>query len=240
MFASLGFEGEGAWWAAAGVRMMLHGARGLRTRGFWMDADARWLAGVSASGGVTYVNKERFEELVCRLELPALVAVAGGEGMETLTGLEARVGGVCTAMVEAGFNLDRWLDGAPPAGATLPAEPAAGMKAGVGGAAAKKAAVKLAAKPQGAAEAKIEKGHRHGGVRAALVAKEEAEEAAVAPVKTAAKAVVKAVAAKASGKTAAKAAPVKAVKLAAAPKGSAEAKIEKEGKHTGGASGFGG
>ncbi len=114
VLASLGFEGEGAWWAAAGVRMMLHGGHGLRTPGFWTDADVRWLAGVGESGGTTYVNKERFEELVCRLELPALVNVAAGKGTESLTSVEARVSGVCSAMVEAGFDLDRWLEGAAP------------------------------------------------------------------------------------------------------------------------------
>ena len=253
VLAALGFEGEGAWWAAAGVRAMLRGVHGLRTKAFWSDQDVRWLAGVSDSGGTTYVNKERFEELVCRLEIPALVAVAGGQGTETLVETEGRVGTACQSMTEAGYDLDIWLAGAEPHGGLGISSAEAGARPSSRG---KKltdagAAVKLAGKPKGSAEAKLEKGHHHQGVRAALVAKETAyatkETAAKAdastklatgkaPTKAADKAVVTAAPAKAAGKAVvlpASAAAGKVVKLALKPEGSAEAKIEKEGKHSG-------
>ncbi len=251
VFASLGFEGEGAWWAASGVRSMLRGAGGLRSGAFWKDGDVRWLAGVSEAGGTTYVNKERFEELVCRLEMPALVAIAGGGAKESLIDLEGRVEGVCESMSHAGFDLTRWLaEGSPD-------EPVGGLGSEVPvpqnvKQAGRKAAVKLSAKPQGAAESKIEREHKHQGVRAVLLAKEAAAEVAgvgAAGVGAAGKNASGNAAGKKATKLSAPAAvagkkpvakgiavktvPAKAVKLAAKPKGSAEAKIEKEGKHAG-------
>ena len=189
VFASLGFEGDTGWQAAARVRLMLRGGNDLRTETFWADGDARWLAGVSTAGGTTWVNKERFEDLVCRLALPGLVAVVDGSP-ETLRQQEAGVAAVCGSMTAAGYDLGAWLAGGAPkepaapeaaggpievmaggAGKARPGKRAA-EKAAAGKTAPAKAAVKLAAKPKGAAEAKIEKDHGHGGARKALVAKE--------------------------------------------------------------------
>ena len=81
-FSSIGLEGESAWKAAAQVRILLkygpHGScsAALATQEFWNDSDVRWLAGVNSSSSVEYVNLERFEELLCWCELPALLESA--------------------------------------------------------------------------------------------------------------------------------------------------------------------
>ena len=78
-FSSVGLEGECAWRAAAQVRVLLRqGDKRLeitevQTNFFWSDPDVRWLAGVSGAFGTEFLNKERFEEFVCWLALPALL-----------------------------------------------------------------------------------------------------------------------------------------------------------------------
>ncbi len=94
-FSSVGLEGETAWKAAAQVRVLLKftgdedSRKILRTEEFWKDPDVRWLTGVNLASGIEYMNKERFEELLCWFELPALVGIAasapllaGGRGSD--------------------------------------------------------------------------------------------------------------------------------------------------------------
>ena len=198
VFAALGLEGEAAWQAAANVRLMLRGPDDLRTAAFWADGDARWLAGANESAGVIYVNKEQFEELVCRLSLPRLVAVAAGQG--TLPPVERAIEQVFASMTQAGYDLDRWLTAVAPS-SSRPAATSAASKAAPKKAANRKPAVKLAAKPSGGAESKIESHHKHKGVRARLV---EMEAAAAAPADTSTTIVPKAAEKTAAKKTAAK------------------------------------
>ncbi len=83
IFSSLGLEGESAWRAAARVRVLLLApdATALEPRvtdaAFWSDPDVRWLAGVSEAHETLYLNKERFEELLWWMQLPALLDAGG-------------------------------------------------------------------------------------------------------------------------------------------------------------------
>ncbi len=128
-FASLGLEGEHAWRAAAGVRVLLaHGEAPLgsmlASASFWQDADVRWLAGASEYQGTTYLNKERFEQMLSWLPLPALVSSSAMDAMETLREVEQLVGEALRAVAEGGYRLDALLRTAPPeaaAGGELPA-----------------------------------------------------------------------------------------------------------------------
>jgi len=80
IFASFGLEGEARWQAAAQVRILLaaqsDAANALQSAAFFVDPDVRWLAGVHDSNGVTYFNKEQFEELATWLQLPVLLEIA--------------------------------------------------------------------------------------------------------------------------------------------------------------------
>lgn len=120
-FAELGIEGEDAWRFAARARLLLAGRTPLeavRTESFWAEGDVRWLAGVNQSEGATYVNKESFEQLLCWLQVPALLGIAGRLGgddaYETpaaeLAEIEGSLRAECTRMGEAGYRLDVYLD----------------------------------------------------------------------------------------------------------------------------------
>jgi hypothetical protein len=80
-FSSVGLEGDAAWKAAAQVSVLLRFAgkkdplQIFRTENFWQDPDVRWLAGVNTASGVEYINLERFEELLCWVELPTLLGL---------------------------------------------------------------------------------------------------------------------------------------------------------------------
>ncbi len=123
-FAGVGLEGEDAWRAAARLRLLLGGRtplEELRTEGFWAEGDVRWLAGVNESGGKTFVNRESFEQLVCFLQLPALLGAAGRLGgedayqtpAESLTEIEGAVRLECERMHEAGYALRAYLGSEP-------------------------------------------------------------------------------------------------------------------------------
>jgi hypothetical protein len=129
IFSSIGLEGENTWRAAARVRILL--ARGgvaasetLHTRVFWNDPDVRWLLSVNESEGITYFNKESFEEMVGWLQVPALVELARASGWpKSIAEVEAEVVTACDAATAAGFRLDRFLakpvdDSAEPASET--------------------------------------------------------------------------------------------------------------------------
>ncbi len=119
-FAELGIEGEDAWRTAAKIRLLLAGRtpmEALHTEGFWAEGDVRWLAGVNESEGVAYVNKESFEQLLCWLQVPALLGIAGklggDDGYETpkdaLAELEGALREECTRMGDAGYRLRVYL-----------------------------------------------------------------------------------------------------------------------------------
>ena len=125
-FATLGLEGEDTWRAAARVRVLLSlqaspvSANVLHSEAFWQDPDVAWVAGISEAFGKTYVNKERFEELVWWLELPGLLEKAEQEliNPSALTAIQRRVTSVFETAREAGYDLKKilaqfWLDRLP-------------------------------------------------------------------------------------------------------------------------------
>ncbi len=115
IFSSLGLEGERAWRAAAQIRVLLLQAdtpsASIDSAEFWADPDVRWLAGVNQASGKTYVNKEQFEELLCWLQLPALLEIAPQDSDEAraIRGVEAVVSSACRAAEEARYNLETYL-----------------------------------------------------------------------------------------------------------------------------------
>lgn len=122
IFLSMGMEGESRWQAAAEVRLLLTQAAvapdAIRATQLWADPDARWLAGVNHSSGVTYLNKEQFEELLTWLQLPALIEIARTDGhpqgvqLAALAKVESSVAAARAAATSAGYKLDAYL--APP------------------------------------------------------------------------------------------------------------------------------
>jgi glycosidase len=112
VFSSLGMEGESKWRGAAQVRVLLLQADAPDRRGFWNDGDVRWLAGVNESGGVTYLNKEQFEELIDLLQLPALLEIAEHDSgaLEAVLEVEAEVDQAREVALNAGYKLNEYLD----------------------------------------------------------------------------------------------------------------------------------
>ncbi len=119
-FAEVGLQGEDSWRYAARVRLLLGGRtplEALHTQAFWENADVRWLAGLNESGGKTWVNKESFEELLCWLQVPALLGIAGhldgDDSYETpaaeLAAIEGTLRAECLRMAEADYSLRKYL-----------------------------------------------------------------------------------------------------------------------------------
>jgi hypothetical protein len=112
-FSSLGAERQTAWRIAARVRLLLanpavDSLEALGAPALWEDPDVRWFAGLTESEGVTYANKECFEELVWWLQLPRLLEAArpGGAGLEAI---EAVIAEAAAAAREAGYDLAKLL-----------------------------------------------------------------------------------------------------------------------------------
>jgi len=120
LFAAMGMEGEAKWQAAAQVRVLLSHLAGqpdaARSRAFFADPDVRWLAGVNVSSGVTYFNKEQFEELLTWLQLPALLEIAAEPSAQIagIAAIEASVAAAREAAQAAGYELDAYLAAAAP------------------------------------------------------------------------------------------------------------------------------
>ena len=115
-FSSVGLEGEAAWKAAAQVRVLLKyceaDAACTQTVEFWADPDVRWLAGVNTSKGVEYINRERFEELVCWCQLPALLRLASSAKFtaEQAAAVGAESGKLAQLLAEGGYKLAEFLE----------------------------------------------------------------------------------------------------------------------------------
>ena len=127
IFTSMGMEGEAKWRAAAQVRMLLAQPTAnlvsVRSEVFWADPDVRWLAGVNTASGVTYFNREQFEELLAWLQLPALIKIARQEAgqAKSIAELESAFAAACEAAHDAGYRLDHYIASAKPQPAKLPA-----------------------------------------------------------------------------------------------------------------------
>ncbi len=113
--SSVGLEGEAAWKAAAQVRVLLkyceQDAECMKTVEFWTDPDVRWLAGVNTSEGTEYINRERFEELVCWCQLPALLRLASsGEFAEEAAAMGEEAGEFAAMLRASGYKLSGFLE----------------------------------------------------------------------------------------------------------------------------------
>jgi hypothetical protein len=120
IFASMGMEGEAKWRAAAQVRLLLANppasSAAVRSAAFWSNPDVRWLAGVNTHSGVTYINREQFEELLAWLQLPALIRIAQDPAgrAKAIAELEAAFAATCEAAHDAGYQLDTYIASAKP------------------------------------------------------------------------------------------------------------------------------
>ncbi len=112
----MGMEGEKTWRAAAQVRVLLMQsdlpAASIDSEEFWQDADVRWLAGVNEASGILYMNKEQFEELLCWVQLPALLEIAGQDSIDSrsISKIETTVSKSCRAARDAGYRLEQYLN----------------------------------------------------------------------------------------------------------------------------------
>jgi hypothetical protein len=115
IFSTAGMEGEDVWRAAARVRVLLaHNERPLTemvyARGFWNDADVRWLAGVNESDGKTYFNQEAMDELLAWMALPSLLRAASeGEPAADVGEIETTLAAARENATAAGFELEGFL-----------------------------------------------------------------------------------------------------------------------------------
>jgi hypothetical protein len=119
VFSAVGVHGEQAWRAAAQMRALLlmhqYGScsAAVRSEEFWNDADVRWLTGIH--GGVEepeYFAQEGFEAFVCWLQLPALIAVGDGAGVQTKAAQDvtAVAANLAYAGKVAGYDVHRFLE----------------------------------------------------------------------------------------------------------------------------------
>ena len=108
-FSSVGLKGEDAWRAAARIRLLLQCRElgeplaAVRTEEFWTDPDVRWLTGLHEHDGSTYFNREQFDEVLCWLHLPSLLADVTGALSS------AEVEHAAKAAAKAGYTLETFL-----------------------------------------------------------------------------------------------------------------------------------
>jgi len=118
--SSMGMEGEASWQAAAQVRLLMSPSAAapdaVRGEELWADPDVRWLAGVNLAAGVTYFNKQQFEELLTWLQLPILLQIAQTEAIQTkvvqpagIAEIEKAVAAARKAAQRAGYDLSKYL-----------------------------------------------------------------------------------------------------------------------------------
>ncbi len=115
IFSSMALEDEQTWRMAARIRTLLWQAETpsatIDTKEFWSDPDVRWLAGVNESKDKTYFNKELFEEMLCWVQIPALMEIAkrNGERPQAIHKLEEAIALACHAATKSGYDLDAYL-----------------------------------------------------------------------------------------------------------------------------------
>ncbi len=131
-FSALDLHGDDAWRAAARVRLLLSlanekPATWLGSRAFWDQGDVRWLTGLNQAGGVEYMNKEQFEEVISWLQLPALFMFADDATSASLQAIEQVVAHTAAMAAQAGYEVGRFLAlwaGTPHSPSTTPTAPA--------------------------------------------------------------------------------------------------------------------
>jgi glycosidase len=126
--AALGFGGEESWRVAARIKISLLIASGaaateasatpgsLKTKetpspipeSLWHDPDVRWLTGAHHAKGKSYFVKERYEELLWWLQLPALRKIAGEATPDraAVTRIDDRVKEWLAAAAAAGYSVE--------------------------------------------------------------------------------------------------------------------------------------
>jgi hypothetical protein len=115
IFSSMGIEGDQTWRMAARIRVLLmqtdQPQAAINAESFWQDPDVRWLTGVNQHSGKTYFNKELFEELLCWVQLPALLEAARQPqtDLRSIARVEAVVSRAYRAAKTAGYNLKDYL-----------------------------------------------------------------------------------------------------------------------------------
>jgi hypothetical protein len=115
ILASMGMDDEKTWRIAARIRVLLWLADSpsiaMNSAAFWADPDVRWLTGINESSGKTYFNKEQFEELLCWLQLSALIEIAltGTCEMSAIRNIENVVSKASADAIKAGFSLASYL-----------------------------------------------------------------------------------------------------------------------------------
>ena len=112
-FSALDLQGDDAWRASARVRLLLSlknekPAALLGTKAWWEQGDVRWLAGINQAGGVEYMNKEQFEELLSWLQLPALFLLGEGGTTASLQAIEQLVARASATAAQAGYDVERF------------------------------------------------------------------------------------------------------------------------------------
>ena len=124
-FSYMGMEGEACWQAAAQVRLLLSQAAAapdaVYSEALWVDPDVRWLAGVNQAAGITFFNREQFDELLTWLQLPALIEIAHAESTQPksahsigIAAIESSVAAARNAANRAGYNLKKYLADSTP------------------------------------------------------------------------------------------------------------------------------
>ncbi|WP_263382391.1 alpha-amylase family protein [Granulicella arctica] len=127
-FSSLGLEGEGAWRAAARVRILLaYGTSPsledlLGSGEFWSDPDVRWLTGAGEYQGKTYFNKEQFEEMVGWLLIPVLLA-AKEKSARPKIAKNSFLTSIAATAEKSGFEVQKLVAQLQPIVATAPLTP---------------------------------------------------------------------------------------------------------------------
>jgi hypothetical protein len=121
IFSGMGIEGDKTWQMAARIRVLLmqtdRPQAAINSESFWQDPDVRWLAGVNEHEGKTFINKELFEELLCWVQLPALLEIArqpkatAKTQAAQLAKVEAAVSRAYRTAKTAGYNLKNYLEG---------------------------------------------------------------------------------------------------------------------------------
>ncbi|MFC5865073.1 alpha-amylase family glycosyl hydrolase [Acidicapsa dinghuensis] len=115
VFSAIGLEPARTWHHAAMVYVLQlqsdHPTATFDSEEFWSDPDVRWLVGVNEHEGKLYFNKELFEELLCWIQLPALLAIAEEptRNLRALALIEAEVASAIRRAHAASFDLRKYL-----------------------------------------------------------------------------------------------------------------------------------
>jgi hypothetical protein len=125
-FAALGFEGEEAWRVAARIKvLLLSGTAFGKTENvaaiapaLWSDPDVRWLCGVHEAEGHEYLVRERYEEMLWWLLMPAFLRLAGvaAPSRAAVKAMSESIEKALAAAESVGYQVDKLISQAVDAG----------------------------------------------------------------------------------------------------------------------------